>query len=209
MKPKLSIIPEILRIFSFLSLNNLSVYIHRSRDYQFPEYFGKYSKFEMSDPLQALLKLHNISQFSIWNDSKTECEKLETVKMPSHLTGLKKIPMQSFLRETRAYKTINLEHNKTENSWTTVTAVIIVSVIIILIIVWLIVRKSKCYFGQIIGKQFANVHDLGRVDVKQSPPHGEDIEMSALIERRNVDNDSEGQQNTFRRTDATLAWCHK
>lgn len=193
--------------FGIIKLNNTC---KASNKYlQLPEYFGKYSKFEMSDPLQALLKLHNISQFSIWNDSKTEFEKLESVKMPSHLTGLKEIPMQSFLRETRAYKTINLEHNKTKNSWTTVTAIIIVSVIIILIIVWLIVRKSKCYFGQIIGKQLANVHDLGRVDVKQSPPRGEDIEMSALIERRNVDNDSEGQQNTFRRTDATLAWCHK
>ena len=32
------------------------------------------SHFERSDPLQVLLKLHNISQFSIWNDSKAEFE---------------------------------------------------------------------------------------------------------------------------------------
>ena len=41
-------------------------YLHLS------EYFGKHSHFERSDPLQELLKLQNISQFSIWNDSKVE-----------------------------------------------------------------------------------------------------------------------------------------
>ena len=55
------------------------------------------------------------------------------------------------------------------------------------------------------------MHDLERVNVKQMPSNGEDIEMSALIEQWNVVNISEGQQNSFRRTDALAAWtqCQK
>ena len=55
------------------------------------------------------------------------------------------------------------------------------------------------------------MHDLEKVNVKQTPSHGEDIEMSALNEERTVVNNSEGQQNSFRRKDAQAAWtqCQK
>ena len=53
--------------FGIIKLNNTC---KASNKYlQLPEYFGKHILFERSDPLQVLLKLHNISQFSIWNDS--------------------------------------------------------------------------------------------------------------------------------------------
>ena len=67
---------------------------------QLPEYYGKYSNFERSDPFQALLKIHNISQFSIWNETKTEIG-YKAIKLPPHLSGLKEIPVQSLLSETR------------------------------------------------------------------------------------------------------------
>lgn len=124
--------------------------------------------------------------------------------MPAHLTGLKEIPMQSFLRETRAYEQINVDDKNTENNWTFVAVIIAASVLIIIVIVWYIARKRKYNISQIIGKRLA--YDLEGVDVKQSPSHGEDIEMFALIENRNVSNDSEGRQNSSRWTDATLAW---
>ena len=72
------------------------------------------------------------------------------------------------------------------------------------LVVWLIARKCNCYLNQIIGKRQANVYDLEKESVKQTPSHGEDTEMSTLIEERNVNN-SEGQQNFFRRTDAVGA----
>ena len=50
------------------------------------------------------------------------------------------------------------------------------------------------------------MYDFEKVNVKQTSSHGEDIEMSALIEERNVVNNSEGQQNSFRQTDALAAW---
>ena len=55
------------------------------------------------------------------------------------------------------------------------------------------------------------MHGLEKVNVKQTPSNGEDIEMSALIEERNVVNNSEGQQNSSRQTDALAAWtqCQK
>ena len=195
--------------FGIIKLNNTC---KASNKYlQLPEYFGRHSHFERSDPLQVLLKLHNISQFSIWNDSKAEFEKFRPINLPSHLSGLKEIPMQSFLRETRAYKTVNIDDNQNNNSWTFVAIIIVVSALAVIVIVWLMVRKRNCYLTQIIGKRRANMHDLESVNVKQTPSNGEDIEMSALIEQRNVVNSSEGQQNSFRRTDALAAWtqCQK
>ena len=50
------------------------------------------------------------------------------------------------------------------------------------------------------------MHNLESVNVKQTPSNGEDTEMSALTEQRNVVNSSEGQQNFFRRTGAIAAW---
>ena len=195
--------------FGIIKLNNTC---KASNKYlQLPEYFGKHSHFERSDPLQVLLKLHNISQFSIWNDSKAELEKFRPINLPSHLSGLKEIPMQSFPRETRAYKTVNIDDNQNNNSWTFVAIIIVVSALAVIVIVWLMARKHNCYLTQIMGKRQANMHDLESVNVKQTPSNGEDIEMSALIEQRNVVNSSEGQQNSFRRTDALAAWtqCQK
>ena len=81
-----------------------------NRYLQLPQYmyFGKYSHFETSDPLKELLKLHNISHFSIWNDSKTDFVKSKSLNLPSHLLGLKEIPMRSFLRETGLSKQTGL-----------------------------------------------------------------------------------------------------
>ena len=176
-----------------------------------PEYFGKHSHFERSDPLQVLLKLHNISQFSIWNDSKAQFETFRLISLPSHLSGLKEIPMQSFLRETRAFQTVNVDDNQNINNWTFVAIIIVASAFAVIVIVWLIAWKRSCYLTQIIGKRQDNMHDLESVNVKQTPSNDEKIEMSALSEQRNVVNCSEGQQNSFRRTDALAAWtqCQK
>ena len=171
-----------------------------------PEYFGKHSHFERSDPLQVLLKLHNISQFSIWNDSKAEFDKFRPISLPSHLSAFKEIPMQSFLRETRAYKTFNVDNNQNNTSCTFVAIIIFASALAVTVIVWLIAGKRICYLTQIIGKRQANINDLESAYVKQTPSSDEDIEMSALTEQRNVVNSSEGQQNSFRRTDALMAW---
>ena len=189
--------------FGIIKLNNTC---KASNKYlRLPEYFGKHSQFIRSDPLQSLLKLHNTSHFSIWNNSKTEFAKLKHISLPSHLSGLKEIPMQNFLRETRAYKTINFDDDESSNNWTLVAVILVASGFAIIVIVWLIVRKRKCYLNQIIGKRLANVHDLEKVNVKQTPICGEEIEMSALVEKRNDSNVSEGQKS-FRRTDATMAW---
>ena len=69
--------------FGIIKLNNTCK--SANKYLQLPEYFGKHSHFERSDPLQILLKLHNISQFSIWNDSKAEFKKFWPISLPSHL----------------------------------------------------------------------------------------------------------------------------
>ena len=119
--------------------------------------------------------------------------------------------MHSFLRETRAYKTVNVDDNQNNSSWTFVAIIIVASALAVIVIVWLIAWKLNCYLTQISGKSQANMHDLESVNVKQTPSNGKDIEMSALIEQRNVVNSSEGQPNSSRQTDALAAWtqCQK
>ena len=192
--------------FGIIKLNNTC---KASNKYlQLPEYFGKHSYFERSDPLQALLKLHNITNFSIWNDSKTNFVKLKSLKLPSHLLDLKEIPMQNFLRETGIYKSVNVDDVKSSTNWTVVAIISIASVLCIIIIVWFMLRKFKCsQMNRIIGKRWANNHDFERVNVKHSPSDGEDVEMSAILKEQNGVDDLEGQQTSFKRTDATLAWA--
>ena len=192
--------------FGIIKLNNTC---KASNKYlQLPEYFGKHSYFERSDPLQALLKLHNITNFSIWNDSKTDFVKIKSLKLPSHLLDLKEIPMQNFLRETGIYKSVNVDNVKSSTNWTIVAIISIASVLCIIIIVWFMLRKFKCsQMNRIIGKRWANNHDFERVNVKHSPSDGEDVEMSAILKEQNGVDDLEGQQTSFKRTDATLAWA--
>ena len=80
--------------------------------------------------------------------------------------------MQSFLRETRAYKTVKVNDNQNYNSWTFVAIIIVTSALAVIVIVWLIARKRNCYLTQVIGKRQANVHDLKKVNVKQTPSSG-------------------------------------
>ena len=192
--------------FGIIKLNNTC---KASNKYlQLPEYFGKHSYFERSDPLQALLKLHNITNFSIWNDSKTNFVKLKSLKLPSHLLDLKEIPMQNFLRETGIYNSVDVDNVKSSTNWTVVAIISIASVLCIIIIVWFMLRKFKCsQMNRIIGKRWANNHDFERVNVKHSPSDGEDVEMSAILKEQNGVDDLEGQQTSFKRTDATLAWA--
>ena len=192
--------------FGIIKLNNTC---KASNKYlQLPEYFGKHSYFERSDPLQALLKLHNITNFSIWNDSKTDFVKIKSLKLPSHLLDLKEIPMQNFLRETGIYKSVNVDNVKSSTNWTVVAIISLASVLCIIIIFWFMLRKFKCsQMNRIIGKRWANNHDFERVNVKHSPSDGEDVEMSAILKEQNGVDDLEGQQTSFKRTDATLAWA--
>ena len=175
---------------------------------QLPEYFGKHSFFERSDPSQGLLKLRNISNFSIWNDSKTDFVKLQSLSLRSHLLDLKEIPMRNFLRETGIYKSVDINSEESSTNWTLVIVILIASVLCTVIIIWFILHKYKCYrLNLMIGKHLTSNHDFERVNDKHLPSNGEDVEMSAILKERNVSDELEGQLISFKRTDATLAWA--
>ena len=185
----------------------LNITCKASNDYlQLPEYFGKSSHFQRSDPLHALLKIHNITQFTIWNDTKTQIKEFKALKLPSHLVGMKEIPMQSFLRETKAYKSVSVVNTRNNSNWTLVAVSIVASILFLVIIVWLVIRKSKSFYNQIIGKRWTTTRDLEWVNVEQTPTKGEKIDMSVLQTEGNVNNAFEGQRDAFRRTDAAMAW---
>ena len=174
---------------------------------QLPEYFRVRSQFERTDPLQILLRMSNLSQFSILNKSKDDLIKLEKLELSSHLSGLKQIPLHRLFHETRAFESVDFDHLPNNFNWTYVTVILIASVCLIIIIVWLLRYKVKC-LNQIVGKRLTNDHDHKRVNVKRSSSYDEEeIEMSAILHDRTVSNRSEGQENPFRRTDATLAFA--
>ena len=174
---------------------------------QLPVYFGMQNQFERSDPLQILLRIHNLSRFSLLNNSKVDLIKLEKLELPSHLSGLKQIPLQSLFHETRAFESVDFDYSRNDFNWTIVTVVLIASVCFISIIVWLQMYKVKC-LNEIVGKRLTNDHDLEIVNVKRSSSYSEEeIEMSAILHDRTVSNRSEGQENPFRWTDATLAFA--
>ena len=109
--------------------------------------------FEITGPLQSLLKLRNISIFMILQESKTNLEKLPTIKLPSRLTGLKEIPVQSFLREMRAYKKINFENKQTSTFATTID--VVVPIIVFIVTVACIIKR----FSHLNCNRLANLHD--------------------------------------------------
>ena len=100
--------------FGIVILNNSCM--ASNKHLQLPGYFGKHNMFEMSDPLYSLLKIQNISKFHIWNNSKTEFAKLNSLSLPSYLLGLKEIPMQVFIHGMKTCKTVNVNDN-TKISW--------------------------------------------------------------------------------------------
>ena len=102
-----------------------------------------HSHFERSHTLQALLKLHNISQLTIWNDSKAELKKFSPISLSPHLSGLQEIPMQSFLSETKAYNTVHVNDDRNNTNKTFVAIIIVTSALAIIVIVWIIARKCN------------------------------------------------------------------
>ena len=119
--------------------------------------------------MQALLKLHNISQLTIWNDSKAELKKFRPISLSSHLSGLQEIPMQSFLSETKAYNTVHVNDDRNNTNKTFVAIIIITSALAVIVIVWIIARKCNCYLAQVTGKSLTNVHDLEKANYIRLP----------------------------------------
>ena len=93
------------------------------------------SQFERSDPLQILLRMRNLSQFSMLNNSKVDLIKLEKLELPSHLSGLKQVPLQSLFHETRAFESVDFDYSRNNFNWTIVTVILIASVCFISIMV--------------------------------------------------------------------------
>ena len=133
-----------------------------------PAYFGQNSYFERIDPLQALLKLHNVSKFCIRNNTDLQSFKAEKINIPSHLIGLKEVPLNHFLKETRHYNVLSLNSGERKNNWTFIIIIPVSLNFFVILIIWLIMRKGT-YLNQIIGRRLANGHGSEREDAKQSP----------------------------------------
>lgn len=191
----------------FVKLNNScgasNQYFH------LPEYFSQHSYFERSDPLQNLLKLRNVSSFEIWNVSRMAVEKLKPLRLPKHLLTMKEIPLHNFLQGTGMYQAIDFDEKINKPNWTMITIIIAASLLVLVLASLLISRKFNCVkLRGILGKRKTAYHDSGKVSV-DSPSHEEGAEMSVFHRERNVIDESEGREQTFKRTDATLAWTQK
>ena len=113
--------------------------------------------------------------------------------------------MQSFLHEIRMYKTVKVDNKQNNSNCTLVTVILVATIFILIIIIWLVIRKNNCLLMQIVSKRLTNV----RVNVEQTPTNGDDVMKSVVLEEKHVSYVNEGQQNAFRRTDATMAWAQR
>ena len=147
---------------------------------QLPAYFGQNSYFERIDLLQALLKLHNLSKFSVGNITKSESFKSEKNNIPSHLISLKEVPLQHFLKETRHYNVLSLNSGENKINWTPVMIISVALIVFVILIIWLIMRKGVC-LNQIIGRKLANVHGSEREEAKQSPSFEDILGLSQKV----------------------------
>ena len=110
-----------------------------SNDYlQLPKYFGKTSHLQKSDPLHALLKLHNVSQFVIWNDSKIQIDRSKSIGLPSDVLGMKKIPMQLYYG-----KMVTIDTKQHSSSWTISAVSLAASIFVLIITIWWVIRRGK------------------------------------------------------------------
>ena len=194
--------------FGILKLNNTC---KASSDYlQLPIYFDKQTKYDRIDPLDTLLKVHNISEISFLNVSHDESVKFKSMTLPPHLANLREIPMQNFLHEVSMYEDTDFGTCKIDHvNWTIVALLVGATVVVmVIIIVWVLKHRMQCKaIDRSVGKHLANVHDLEGVNEKQSPSTAEDIEMSVVKNRQTV-NDGDEEQQVFKRTNAMLAWTN-
>ena len=129
--------------FGIVKLNNSCM--ASSKHLQLPAYFGKHSALKMSDPMYSLLKIRNISNFHIWNYSKTDFTNLKSLRLPSSLQGLKEIPMQSFIHGIKSYKAINVK-NDDEISWSLLVIILMASSVSVITLICMIRHRSKLHF---------------------------------------------------------------
>ena len=54
------------------------------------------------------------------------------ISLQPHLSGMKEIPRQSFLRETRAYKMVNVDNIQNGSNWTLVAVSLVASIFFVL-----------------------------------------------------------------------------
>ena len=163
-------------------INNASIWYYQTKQHlqSFKQIFTVACVFWQAQSLRKVRSLpstvevtHNISHFSIWNDSRTDFVKLKSLGLPSHLLDLKEIPMRNFLRDTGIYKSVDFDSAESSTNWTLVIVITVTLVLCTVIIVWFILHKFKCNrLNLIIGKHLTNDHDFERVNDKtlRCPP---------------------------------------
>ena len=115
--------------------------------------------------------------------------------------------MQNFLNEVTLYKDAKIGTSQINRvNWTFVALLVGTTVVVMIIIIgWVLKHRMQCKpIDRSVGKHLANVHDFEGVNEKQSPSTAE---MSVVKNRQTVNNSDEEQQ-MFKRTDASSAWTN-
>ena len=84
-------------------------------------YYEKEINFQVPDQMELLLKLRNISKFTLWDEFNQTFPNLTVLEMPEELSKLKQIPMTSLMKYIHHYRKVNVD-NQSLSSWTYCTA---------------------------------------------------------------------------------------
>ena len=78
--------------------------------------------------------------------------KLKRMKIPSCLTGLKEIPIESFVLGANNYEAV-IVNNQDDNIWKITLFIIIVVIVLLIFIIICLKFRGRKYLRQIIGKK--------------------------------------------------------
>lgn len=191
--------------FSMIQVNNDC---KASNKYmRLPRHFDKNSRFNRSDSLQSLLKLRNISHFIIGRTMQENFSNLTTLEIPSHLSNLKEIPLQTFVHEVTRLRKVNSE---TKSFWKFTNIAIILLFVMSGCAIVLFILKSKYRSSHSFClRRKVNEHET-ELTVLKLPTN--DVESTTKGQRKSVTLLSDGANDTFKdqnflgQTDACMAW---
>ncbi len=84
--------------------------VNAANDYlSLPPFYENKMESRLVDTWGTLLKLRNLTQFSLWTNFSSTFPNMTSLEIPEDLMRLKEVPMASFIDHLRGYRNINVQ----------------------------------------------------------------------------------------------------
>lgn len=157
-------------------------------------YYEKEITFQIPDPMEPILKLRNISKFTLWDEFSETFPNLTVLEIPEELIKLKQIPMTSFMKYIHHYRKVNVE-KQSVSGWTYFMIILSILFVISLIAICIYKRfnckkRLACCYGD-------ESVVLGSAKIEKSVSSGDDEVVSNLLGRQLTSTLTDREAPTF------------